>query len=141
MRLGSILLLFVGSTTLAQAQTGPCTEGTIRKGGIPIADDAFSYMPPYGRPVIGIAGMKEANTKSFSDRTNIQRSWEDDHHVVTTPAGDMAYEYGTLRMSYDSKSAGHQEFEAVMLLVYKAKDNKCEQAALTMQPLEPQKKN
>jgi hypothetical protein len=140
-KLGFILLLFLGFITLAQAQTGPCTEESIRKGQIPIADDAFSYMPPYGRPVIGNAGMKEANRKSFSDRTNIQRSWEDDHHVVTTPAGDMAYEYGTLRMSYDSKSAGHQEFEAVMLLVYKAKDNKCEQAALTMQPLEPQKKN
>jgi hypothetical protein len=140
-KLASILLLFLGSIALAQAQTGPCTEDSIRMGGMPIADDAFSYMPPYGRPVIGNAGMKEADSKSFSERTNIQRSWENDHHVVITPAGDMAYEYGTLRMSYDSKSEGHQEFEAVMLLVYKAKGNKCEQAALTMQPLEHQKKN
>lgn len=140
MKLGFTLLLFLGSMTLA-AQTGRCTEESIRTGGMPIANDAFSYMPPYGRPVIGNAGMKEANMKSFSDRTNIRRSWEDDHHIVVTPAGDMAYEYGTLRMSYDSKSEGHHEFEAVMLLVYKAKDNKCEQAALTMQPLESQKKN
>lgn len=141
MKLGWILLLLLGSVTLAQAQSGPCTEATVQSGEMPISDDAFSYMPAYGRPVIGNAGMTKANTKSFSDSTNIRRSWEADHHVVATPAGDMAYEYGTLRMSYDSKSQGHQEFEAVMLMVYRAKGNTCEQVALTMQPLEPQKKN
>ena len=141
MKLGSLLLLFLASITLVQAQTGPCTQESISKGGMPIADDSFSYMPAYGRPVIGNSGMKDANTKSFSDSTNIKRSWEDDHHVVITPAGDMAYEFGTLRMSYDSKSRRHQDFEAVMLMVYKAKDNRCEQVALTMQPLETDKKN
>jgi hypothetical protein len=51
----------------------------------------------------------------------------------------MAYEYGTLHMSSDSKSkpsAGHEDFEAVMLIVYKAKGAVCQQVALTMQPLE-----
>ena len=139
MKLGSMLLLFLSSAALLQAQTGPCTQESISKGSMPLAEDAFSYMPPYGRPVIGNAGFKEANTKSFSGNTNVQQSWEDDHRIVITPAGDMAYEFGTLRMSYDSKSEGHQDFEAVMLMVYKAKGDKCEQAALTMQPLEPQK--
>ncbi|HLY41858.1 MAG TPA: hypothetical protein VKR52_11630 [Terracidiphilus sp.] len=141
MKLASILILFLGMSTLADAQKGPCTENMIRSGDMPVADDAYSYMPPYGRPVIGNAGMEKANTKSFSDRTNIQRSWEDDHRVVVNSDGDMAYEYGTLRMSYDSKSEGHQVFEAVMLMVYKAKGGTCQQAALTMQPLEPEKKN
>lgn len=85
--------------------------------------------------------MKKANSETFSDRTNIQRSWEDDHHIVVSPAGNMVYEFGTLRMGYDSKSDGHHEFEAVLLMVYMAKGNACEQVALTMQPLEPQKKN
>ena len=141
MKFGSILLLLLGTVALAEAQTGPCTETSIRGGGMPVADDAFSYMPPYGRPVIGNAGMKKANSENFLDRTNIQRSWEADHHIVASPEGNMAYEYGTLRMSYDSKSDGHQECEAVMLMVYRAKGNACEQVALTMQPLEPQKKN
>ena len=51
----------------------------------------------------------------------------------------MAYEYGTVHMSSDSKSnqaAGHEDFEAVMLMVYKAKGAVCQQVALTMQPLE-----
>lgn len=53
----------------------------------------------------------------------------------------MAYEYGTLHMSSDSKSkptTGHEEFEAVMLIVYKAKGAVCEQVAETMQPLDEQ---
>jgi len=93
MKFGSILLLLMGSFAQAHAQTGPCAEATIRNGGMPVADDAFSYMPPYGRPVIGNAGMKKANSDNFSDRTNIQRSWEDDHHIVSSPEGNMAYEY------------------------------------------------
>ena len=141
MRFGSILLLLLGTAVLPQGQPGPCTETVIQAGGMPISEDAFSYMPPYGKPVIGNAGMKKANTENFSDRTNIHHAWEDNHRVITTAAGDMAYEFGTLRMSYDSKSEGHHEFEAVMLMVYRAKGNVCQQVALTMQPLEPQKKD
>jgi hypothetical protein len=39
---------------------------------------------------------------------------------VSAPSGDMAYEYGTVHMGYDSKRDGHEEFEAVILSVYKA---------------------
>jgi hypothetical protein len=28
-------------------------------------DDAFSYMPPYGKPVVGKPAIKSANTKNF----------------------------------------------------------------------------
>ena len=50
----------------------------------------------------------------------------------------MAYEYGTVQMAYDSKPEGHQQFKAVILSVYKAKDGVCQKVALTMQPLEEQ---
>jgi hypothetical protein len=140
MRIVSTLFLLLASATLLQAQSGPCTQAAIQRGKLPLSDDAYSYMPPYGRPVIGNAATHAASKKSFSDTTNVQQSWEKDHRIVVTPAGDMAYEAGTLRMSYDSKSRGHQDFEAVMLMVYKARGNVCEQVALTMQPLEPQEK-
>jgi len=96
-------------------------------------------MPPYGKPVVGKPAIKEANEKSFSDRTNVKNDWENDHRVVSSPSGDMAYEYGTLRVSLDSKSnpaSGHEEFKAVMLIVYRARGAVCQQVALTMQPLE-----
>ena len=129
------LLIFL-STIAAQAQTGPCTESAIRKGDLPTAEDAFSYMPPYGKPAVGKTAIRAADEKSFSDRTNIQRSWGDDHRIVPSPSADMAYEYGTMQMSYDSKSEGHHQFQAVILSVYKASGGVCREVALTMQPLE-----
>jgi ketosteroid isomerase-like protein len=131
-------LLIVLSTMLTQAQTGPCTESAVKQGHLPSAEDAFVYMPPYGKPVVGKSAIKEANEKSFSDRTNINSDWVGEHRIVSSPSGDMAYEYGTLQMSSDSKSdpAGHEDFKAVMLMVYKAKGAVCQQVAQTMQPVE-----
>lgn len=139
MRYTLVPLVILLSAMLTQAQTGPCTESAIKQGNLPSAEDAFAYMPLYGKPVVGKPAIKEANEKSFSDRTNIKNDWEGDHRVVSSPSGDMAYEYGTLRVSSDSKSnpaSGHEEFEAVMLIVYRAKGAVCQQVALTMQPLE-----
>jgi len=52
----------------------------------------------------------------------------------------MAYEYGTLEMSYDSKDDGQRhKFQAVMLDVYKAKDGICQVVAETMEPLSQSK--
>jgi ketosteroid isomerase-like protein len=130
--LPSVLLCAV----LTQAQTGICADNVIKQGNIAVAEDAFAYMPLYGKPVVGKPAIQDANTKSFSDRTNITRSWVGEHRIVATPSGDMAYEYGTVQMAYDSKSEGHQQFKAVILSVYKAKDGGCQKVALTMQPLE-----
>jgi ketosteroid isomerase-like protein len=140
MRHSFVPMLILLSAVLAQAQAGPCTEAAIKEGNLPVAEDAFSYMPPYGKPVVGKPAIQAANEKSFSDRTNIRHSWVGDHRIVPSASGDMAYEYGTMRTSYDSKSEGHHEFEAVMLTVYKAGDGVCRKVALTMQPLEKEEK-
>jgi ketosteroid isomerase-like protein len=136
MRYKPIPFLIVLFAVVTLAQTGPCTENAIKQGDLPTADNAFAFMPPYGKPVIGKPAIKDANTKSFSDRSNIQHSWVGDHRIVPSPSGDMAYEYGTMKVSYDSKADGHQTFEAVILSVYKASDGVCRKVALTMQPLE-----
>jgi hypothetical protein len=135
-----LVVLITWAALPAQAQTGPCTEGAIKQGTPPSADDMFSYMPPYGRPVIGRGAVQQANTRNFSARTNITREWAADHRIVSTPAGDMAYEYGTQKVGY-TEGGQHTEFEAAMLIVYRAKGSVCETAALTMNPLEdtPQK--
>ena len=109
----------------------------MKQGRLPYADDAFSFLPPYGRPVTGTAATEEADKKSFSDRVNRKFEWADDHRIVTSPADDMAYEHSTMHVSYDDKSDGtHHTFDAVMLNVYKAKGAVCQQVAGTMQPLE-----
>jgi hypothetical protein len=137
MRFSLVLLLSLGVSAWAQAQTGPCTESAVKQGHLPVADDAFSYMPPYGKPVTGKPAIQDANKKKFSDRTNMKSDWADDHRIVASPSGEMAYEHGTMRVSYDTKGDGkHHEFSAAMLIVYKAKGPVCEQVALTMHPLE-----
>ena len=137
MRFSLVLLFGLVSATMAQAQTGPCTDSAIKQGHLPVADDAFSYMPPYGKPVTGKPAIQDANKKKFSDRTNVKSDWADDHRIVASPSGDMAYEHGTMNVSYDTKADGkHHEFSAAMLIVYRAKDSACQQVALTMHPLE-----
>ena len=134
MRCISIALLTLASVTLASAQ-GPCTEAAVQQGGLPTADDAFSYMPPFGKPVTGKDAIHDTAQKKFAGRTNRKFTWESDHKVVAAPNGEMAYEHGTLDVSYDEESKPHQ-FKAVMLNVYKAKGGVCERVAGTMQPLE-----
>ena len=135
MRLSLFPLFILLSAVPTQAQTGPCTESAVKQGKLPAADDVFSYMPPYGKPVIGKPAIQAANAQSFSDRTNITRAWVGDRRIVSTPSGDMAYEYGTVHMGYD-EGGKHNEFEAVMLSVYTAKAGVCQTVAMTMQPIE-----
>jgi hypothetical protein len=137
MRFTLVLLFILAFAAFAQAQTGPCTEKAVKDGNLPRADDAFSFMPPYGKPVTGKAAEDKAAAKSFADRINRKFEWASDHRVVASPSGDMAYEHGTMHVSYDDKSDGkHHTFSAVMLNVYQAKGAVCQQVAGTMHPLE-----
>src|SRR5260370_8646735 len=107
MRYSPVALFILLSVVMTQAQTGPCTESVIQQGHIPVADDAFSYMPPYGKPVVGKPAMQEANKKSFSDRTNVKSSWVGEHRIVSAPSGAMPFESGTRHFSYDPKDRPH----------------------------------
>jgi hypothetical protein len=127
--------LFMFASTIFVCAQGPCTEATIKQGNLPMADDAFSYMPPFGKPVSGKSAIQETAGKKFAGRTNIKHSWESDHRIVASRTGEMAYEHGTMDMSYEEEGKPH-EFKAVMLDVYKAKGGVCERVAGTMQPLE-----
>ena len=72
--------------------------------------------------------------KKFAGRTNIKHSWESDRRIVASTSGDMAYEHGTMEMSYGEDGKPHH-FKAVMLNVYKAKGGTCQKVAGTMEPL------
>ena len=135
MRLGLVLVSLFLTIQATPPQGGPCTEGAISEGNLPAADDAFAYMPPYGKPVVGKPTIQETNKARFSKRTNITRAWAGEHRIVATPSGDMAYEHGTMHVGYDEDGT-HSEFDAVMLTVFKANAGVCQMVALTMQPLE-----
>ena len=133
----SITLLFILlCAALTQAQTGPCTESAITQGSLPVADRAFSYMPPYGKPVVGKTQIETANAKNFAGRTNIKWDWVGEHRIVSAPSGEMAYEHGTVHVSYENRKDGSpHEFKAVILHVYMANGNVCQRVAETMHPL------
>jgi hypothetical protein len=75
MRYLAILVLVLASTTLVFAQ-GPCTEAAVKEGKVQLAKDAFSYMPPFGKPVTGKQAIQDTAEKKFAGRTNIKHSWE-----------------------------------------------------------------
>jgi len=129
------VLVFVFASTMFVCAQGPCTEAAVKEGKVQLADDAFSYMPPFGKPVTGKVAIQGTAEKKFAGRTNIKHSWESDHKIVASASGDMAYEHGTMDMSYDEEGKPHT-FKAVILNVYKAKGAVCESVAGTMQPLE-----
>jgi hypothetical protein len=130
-----LVLLFTFVSTIFVGAQGPCTEAAVKEGKVTMADDAFSYMPPFGKPVSGKTAIQDTAEKKFAGRTNIKHSWESDHRIVASASGEMAYEHGTMDMSYDEEGKPHS-FKAVMLNVYKAKGGVCESVAGTMQPLE-----
>lgn len=134
MRHVSILVFVMASATFVCAQ-GPCTEAAVKEGKLPLAKSAFSYMPPYGKPVTGKTEIQDTAEKKFAGRTNIKHSWESDHLIAASASGDMAYEHGTMDMSY-GEAGKTQTFKAVILNVYKANGSVCESVAGTMQPLE-----
>lgn len=130
-------LLWLALATVASAQTGPCTQSAVLKGELPTAANSFSYMPVYNQPAETKTSADQANDENFGDRINRKFEWADDHHVAASPSGEMAYEHGTMHVSYDTKSDGkHHSFDAVMLMVYQANGSVCEQVAMTMYPLE-----
>jgi ketosteroid isomerase-like protein len=114
---------------------GPCTEVAVMEGKVQLAKDAFSYMPPFGKPMTSKDAIHETADKKFAGRTNVKHSRDSDHRIVASASGDMAYEHGTMDMSYDEDGKAHT-FKAVMLNVYKANGSVYEGVAGTMQPLE-----
>jgi hypothetical protein len=137
MRSSYLPLLWLALTAVAYGQTGPCTESAVLKGELPTAQNSFMYMPAFNKPVETKSSAEQADEENFSDRINRKFEWADDHHVGASPSGEMAYEHGTMHVSYDTRSDGkHHSFDAVMLMVYQAKGSVCQQVAMTMYPLE-----
>src|ERR1700730_12548982 len=49
--------VFILASTIFVSAQGPCTEAVVKQGTLPMADDAFSYMPEFGKAVRGKAAI------------------------------------------------------------------------------------
>ncbi len=47
-----LVSVFMLASTIFVCAQGPCTESVVKQGNLLMADDAFSYMPPFGKPVV-----------------------------------------------------------------------------------------
>jgi ketosteroid isomerase-like protein len=124
----------------AVCQSGPCTEKSINdqrvKRDAPSvwADDAYFYSHAVDKPLVGKASLDESMKAVGAKRKNEKY---DDHveRTVISPNGDMAYEYGTTHIVFDTDNQ-HRDFTALFLRVWKAADGQCKVAAFMAQPAE-----
>lgn len=129
-----MIVVFTLASSLFVLSQGPCTEAAVKKGNLPMAEDAFSHVPSFAKPVTGRAAFEDEAEAKLAGRTNIEHSWESDRLIVASVKGDMAYERGIMDVRYDEEGKPHSS-KVVVLAVYKAKGPVCERVAETMQPL------
>lgn len=123
---------FVG---VVVAQTGPCTEQAIRAAnasgaGNSLADDVYVASPANKEPIVGRAEVERVGKIIHSMRKNEHYGPNPPDHIVAAPSGDMAYAYGTRRITFDDMQIGkHVEFTNAYLQVWKAVGGTCKIAA------------
>ena len=141
MRLLPVVAFIVVAVSQVIAQSGACTEASIKtalsKPGDPnvMADDAYFYSGALDKPVVGKAALSKASKPIGESRKSENYSPAHPDRIVVSPSGDMAYEYGTERMAFDEKATGkHVDFTAAYLRVWKAEGGKCLVAAQMFEP-------
>jgi hypothetical protein len=129
------------------AQNGPCTQDAVKaavakdaglradaKSSIPQTDDVYFFSGALDRPVIGVQSRQQAGGAVQARRKNESEITKTDR-IVAAPSGDMAYEYGTVHISYDAVPSGeHADFTSAYLRVWRADSGVCKVAAQIAEP-------
>src|SRR4249919_3652657 len=125
----------------AVCQIGPCTEKSIKEQTAKSdsasiwAYDAYFFSRAIDKPVVGKAKLDDSMKSVSAKRKNEKHETHVDRTVIT-PNGDMAYEYGTSHVVFDTSDNQHSDFNALFLRVWKAADGQCKVAAFMAQPAE-----
>lgn len=141
MRTSLVLLAVLLFSGVAAAQSGACTEAGVKavkavagKGALPTTSDSYFFSAALDKPVIGQRARQDAGDAVQATRKN-ESMVENTGRIVADGTGNMAYEYGTVRISYDDvKSGKHQEFTSAYLRVWKSDRGACKVAAEMAQP-------
>lgn len=141
MRICLILLAVFSFSGVAAAQTGVCSEAGVKavketagKGALPYTSDHYFFSGALDKPVIGTAAATKAGSAVAAERKNESQTEKTDR-IVADGTGNMAYEYGTVHISYDDVKIGkHEDFTSAYLRVWKADRGACKVAAEMAQP-------
>jgi ketosteroid isomerase-like protein len=132
-----VFLVSLCSSMPMLAQNGKCTESAIReavaKESVTQTNDSFFFSGALDKPVIGKPENEAAGKKIGETRAN-EKYPVTPQRIVVSSSGDMAYEYGTIHLSFDDKKTGHEDFTAAYLRVWKIEDGQCKSAAMIAEP-------
>jgi len=135
------VFLFVACFALTGlAQSGPCTEPTVRAQAAKedpnaFSDDVYLFSGAFKKPIVGKAALEKAQGPIEAQRKNEKQAPEKPDRIVASASGDMAYEYGTTHVAFDEKKSGqHQDFTAAYLRVWKSEGGACKIAAVMFEP-------
>jgi ketosteroid isomerase-like protein len=134
-----LIFLVVFLALQVVARNGPCSEQFVKKANSAnenslLAKDMYFFSGALKQPVVGTAAADKAFAPIAASRQNEKQDPMKADRIVVAPSGDMAYEYGTAHMSFDSKKEGHVDFTAAYLRVWKAVEGKCKIAAEMFEP-------
>lgn len=115
-------------------QNGKCTEEIIKAQAKnrekPETDDLYFFSSAYNEPVIGKESLRKAGQEVVAKRKNIHTESDKAERIVVAPSGDMAYEYGTRRLSFDEIDSGkHYDLINAYLRVWRVDKGECKTAA------------
>jgi len=142
MKLNFVFLLLLTTAGAAMAQGPICSEQKIRElvqKESYHTTDAFFWSGAYDRPLIGSAEIEKGNKEreAAAPRKNEDPAAQHPQKIEVSKSSDMAYEYGTGSLSFDSiKEKKHLAFELAYLRVWKAVDGECRATAIMMHPIE-----
>jgi ketosteroid isomerase-like protein len=125
----------------AAAQVGPCTGQSVKnesaKQNLNFADDVYIFSGALDKPVVGKAAADKAFAPVAAERKNENKAVPVPDRIVAAASGEMAYEYGTSKASYDERDTGkHVAFTAAYLRVWRSIDGSCKLAAEIFEPEE-----
>lgn len=141
MRTFLTLLAVLSFSSAAAAQSGPCTEAAIKaaktaawKGALPHTSGQYFFSGALDEPVIGTQPRAKAGSAIAATRKN-ESEVETTGRIVPADSADMAYEYGTVHITYDDAKTGeHNVFTSAYLRVWKSDDGVCKVAAEIAEP-------
>jgi ketosteroid isomerase-like protein len=135
-RIVAIFCLMMLAAAAAPASRGQraekCNESTVRKKSlVPVtqvaADDIYANTMNSKGPLEGKAKVEELRKANLAERKNSKPTVFSPNKIVTSKAGDMAYDYGKAHVEYDLASTGqHIAYDVEYLRVWKVNGGVCQ---------------
>ena len=135
-----ILLAVAGAPSSRGQRAEKCNESTVRKKStVPVtqsaAEDIYANTTTSKGPLQGKAKVEALRAANLAERKNSKPAVFSPDKIVTSKAGDMAYDYGKAHVEYDLASTGqHIAYEVEYMRVWKVNGGVCQVEGIFSRP-------